>query len=78
MWTALNVGTVTVTRKWQDATHLFYVSAAEDTLGVISADSWVFDYLNILDSLGYGDGQYFWDYDNKGNKLVQVRFYPVR
>ena len=78
IWTALNVGTITVTRKWQDATGLFYVSPTEDTLDIVSAETWVFDYLNMLDSLGYGDGQYFWDYDNNGNKLVQVRFYPVQ
>jgi len=43
---------------------------------------WVFDYLTGLtnyDSLLYpSDGtDYFWQYDNHGSKLVQVRFYPI-
>ena len=75
-WMSMDVGTITVTRKWQDATGLFYVDPGEDNLGLVTDSTWVFDYLNMLASYGYGDGQYFWDYDNNGNKLVQVRFYP--
>jgi hypothetical protein len=77
-WMSLLVGEITVTRKWQDATPLFYVSDAEENTLGITADTWVFDYLDMLAAAGYGDGEYFWDYDNNGNKLVQVRFYPVR
>jgi hypothetical protein len=75
-WTAINAGSITATRKWQDASGLFYIDTGEDALGIITMDTWVFDYLDLLETYGYGDGQYFWDYDNNGNKLVQVRFYP--
>jgi hypothetical protein len=75
-WTAINAGSVTVNRKWQDISDIFYIDTGEDALGIISSDTWVFDYLNLLAADGYGDGQYFWDYNNSGNKLVQVRFYP--
>ncbi len=75
-WMAIDVGSINVNRQWQDATGLFYVDPTEDTLGITTNSTWVFDYLDMLASYGYGDGQYFWDYDNNGNKLVQVRFYP--
>lgn len=84
-----DIGKVTVTKKpaWDNATDLFYVSAAEepDTIDLINTqfggnDVWVFDYLNALKAYDpgyYEDPLYFWQYDNNGNKLVQVRFYPV-
>ena len=73
---------VTKSKNWQDATDLFYVSPVEDYFGIISADMWVFEYLNFLTAHDFGDdpditdAAYFWQYDNHGNKLVQVRFYP--
>lgn len=43
---------------------------------------WVFDYLTGLtnyNSLLYpaDETAYFWQYDNHGSKLVQIRFYPI-
>jgi len=77
----LNIGSVHVTKskKWQDATHIFYVSDAEDTFNIITEDTWVFEYMAqleaaLLDPL-IVDTAYFWQYDNHGNKLVKVRFY---
>ena len=53
-------------------------------------DMWVFDYMAGLDTwyedmadLGeegeydLSDLAYFWQFDNHGNKLIQVRFYPM-
>lgn len=85
-----DIGSLTVSKKsaWDDATNLFYVSAKEETdaIDLINTqfsgeDTWVFDYLDALynyNSLLYPDPLYFWQYDNNGNKLVQVRFYPVQ
>jgi len=73
---------VTKSKKWKDATDLFYVSPGEDYFGIISADMWVFEYLSFLTAYDFGldpdiiDAAYFWQYDNHGNKLVKVRFYP--
>ena len=39
---------------------------------------WLFDYLEYLEGEGYTDIAYFWQYDNRGNKLVKVRFYKVK
>lgn len=80
-----DIGSLTVSKKpvWDDATDLFYVSANEepDAIGLVSGEPmWVFDYLEALysyDAILYPDPLYFWQYDNHGNKLVQVRFYPV-
>ncbi len=43
---------------------------------------WVFDYMAGLDSwvtdeYNFSDLAYFWQFDNYGNKLIQVRFYPI-
>ena len=81
----LNIGLVKVTKskKWKDATDLFYVSPGEDDFGIILEDMWVFTYLNFLKDYDFGldpditDAAYFWQFDNHGNKLVKVRFYPV-
>lgn len=62
----VNVGGHSKTPKWKDATDIFYYSGM-----------WVFDYLAWLASQGATDTAYFWQYDNHGNKLVQVRFYPA-
>lgn len=84
----LNIGSVNVTKKldWEDATHIFYVSCSEDLLDIIDIEEvdcnglgmWVFDYLTALTTYDplINDNAYFWQYDNNGNKLVQVRFYP--
>ena len=82
-----NIGSVTVKKNlgWLDATHIFYVSCSEDYFGLVECNGlgmWVFEYLNFL--IGYDFGEdlnitnaaYFWQYDNHGNKLVKVRFYP--
>lgn len=65
------VGTVSVgghsgKPNWKNATGLFYYEG-----------QWVFEYLAWLATQpGVTDTAYFWQYDNHGNKLVQVRFYP--
>jgi len=72
---------VTKSKKWKDATHIFYVSPGEDYFGIIGDDMWVFEYLTFLKDYDFGldpgitDAAYFWQYDNHGNKLVKVRFY---
>jgi hypothetical protein len=74
----LKVGEISVNRKWQDAHDLFWVTTTEDTLGIISEETWVFDYLTAINNTDlYENAAYFWQYDNQGNKLVQVRFYPI-
>ena len=73
---------VTKSKKWKDATDLFYVSEGEDPFDIITADTWVFTYMAQLEAFDFGDDPsiddtaYFWQYDNHGNKLVKVRFYP--
>lgn len=75
----LKVGEISVTRKWQDAHDLFWVTTEEDTLDLIAEETWVFDYLNAINATDlYENAAYFWQYDNNGNKLVQVRFYPIQ
>jgi len=72
---------VTKSKKWKDATDLFYVSEGEDPFDIITADTWVFMYMAQLEAFDFGDDPsiddtaYFWQYDNHGNKLVKVRFY---
>jgi len=58
----VNVGGHIGKPQWKGATKLFYVGT-----------EWIFDYLA---GLGAEDTAYFWQFDNNGNKLVQVRFYP--
>jgi len=80
-----SIGSVNVKKKlgWIDATHIFFVSPAEDYFGIVSDPDgvWVFEYLNDLKEYDFGDdpditdAAYFWQYDNHGNKLVKVRFY---
>ena len=79
----LDIGSVNVKKKkdWEDATHIFYVSSGEDQLGIVAPNSlgmWVFEYLTALTDFdpNMDDNAYFWQFDNKGNKLVKVRFYP--
>ena len=74
---------VTKSKKWKDATDLFYVSPGEDYFGIIKDDMWVFNYLTFFTGYDFGldpgiiDAAYFWQFDNHSNKLVKVRFYPV-
>ncbi len=84
LWYYLNVGSVTVSKgknKWTDASTLLWVSDSEDPFGIVGAnDVWVFDYMNMLDTwtdggYDFSDLAYFWQVDNHGNKLIQVRFY---
>ncbi len=76
-----SIGTVNVKKKegWQDATHIFEVSASEDLFewgDPLDYPVWVFDYLSMLESEQEMENTaYFWQYDNHGNKLVKVRFY---
>ena len=83
----LNLGTVTVSRKWSDATDLFFIDT-EEASGAITGlpdpgngngglGMWIFDYFNSLDETGYSDFAYFWQLQNSGSKLIQVRFYPM-
>ncbi len=64
-------------KKWWDATDLFYVPSGLDPYGIVEVDDmWVFEYLYYLGQLeNIQDEAYFWQYDNHGNKLVKVRFY---
>ena len=75
---------VTKSKKWKDATELFYVDCEEDPFGIVPCNglgTWVFTYMAQLEDFDFGDDPsiddtaYFWQYDNHGNKLVKVRFY---
>ena len=83
----LNLGTVTVRRKWSDATDLFFINT-EEASGAITGlpdpgdgngglGMWIFDYFDYLDDAEYSDFAYFWQLQNHGSKLIQVRFYPM-
>jgi len=79
----LNIGSVRFSGhkgkpQWTNATDLFWVSAAEDPYDLVSDETWVFDYLNLLEAYApAGDYLYLWDLTNNGNKLIQVRFYKI-
>ena len=75
---------VTKSKKWKDATGLFYVNCGEDPFGIVSCNgndlgTWVFTYMEDLEAASLDpsivDTAYFWQFDNHGNKLVKVRFY---
>ncbi|MDH4367453.1 MAG: hypothetical protein OEV57_04905 [Dehalococcoidia bacterium] len=83
----LNLGTVTVSRRWSDATDLFFIDT-EEASGAITGlpdpgngngglGMWIFDYFDYLDDAEYSDFAYFWQLQNSGSKLIQVRFYPM-
>ena len=83
----LDIGKIKVSKKlskkFEEITDLFYVSDKEETAGGLDLipfggdDVWVFTYLKLLEGLDeFQSAEYFWQYDNKGNKLVKVRFYP--
>lgn len=83
----LNLGTVTVRRKWSDATDLFFINTEEASGGITGLPDpgdgngglgmWIFDYFDYLDDTEYSDFAYFWQLQNHGSKLIQVRFYPM-
>ena len=99
----LNLGTVTVSRKWSNATDLFFIDSTEANIPVTglpdpgndwngsqeagAAGMWIFDYLQVLSEVQYTvdevnyyqytDLAYFWQLQNHGSKLIQVRFYPM-
>jgi hypothetical protein len=83
LWYYLNLGTVTVNRRWVEATDLFYIDNAEINTGetglpTVDGEVWIFDYLDYLcafDELSVC--AYFWQLQNHGSKLIQVRFYPI-
>ncbi len=93
LWYYLNVGSVSVSKNknnYEDATGLFFVSDAEDPFGIVTGTEgmWVFDYLTNLGNITYDPGTgevaqysdlaYFWQLQNDGAKLIQVRFYPMQ
>ena len=89
LWYYQNLGTITATRKWQNATDLFLIDAKEAGSLPFDPDlggnQWIFDYMNWLDALttwggfsvNYSDLAYFWQLQNNGSKLIKVRFYPL-
>ncbi|WP_076004865.1 hypothetical protein [Dehalogenimonas formicexedens] len=93
LWYYINVGTVTVSKNktWTDASTLFYVNTTEDTFDFLTGSEanyepglgmWVFDYMAgldawVTDDYNLSDLAYFWQFQNDGAKLIQVRFYPV-
>ena len=91
-WYLYCIGELSVKRKWQDAYDLFWVTWNEDYFEFMQntdPDMWIFDYLDFLEGQQVGTdpdtgepilldyGMYFWDFDNNGNKLIKVRFYPI-
>jgi len=60
---------------WQNATELFFVDVTLTTidpgtgLPIEYLDTWVFDIPELV--------SYWWDVNNSGVRLMQVRFYPV-
>jgi hypothetical protein len=59
---------------WERVTGLFLATVTLDTDGDGTGDTsynnqWIFNIPYLLD--------YWWDYDNHGCKLTQIRFYPV-
>jgi hypothetical protein len=83
----LNLGTVTVSRKWSDATDLFFIDTDEASGAITGLPDpgtgngglgmWIFDYFDYLDDAEYSDFAYFWQLQSNGSKLIQVRFYPM-
>lgn len=76
---------------WTDASTLFFVTPDEDPFGFVEVSGitpvgdlgiWVFDYMAglgawVTDLYDFSNLAYFWQLDNYGNKLIQVRFYPM-
>jgi hypothetical protein len=93
LWYYIDIGSVNIKKNkgWVDATDLFFVTTTEDTFNFLTGSEinyysqlgmWVFEYMSGLDSWTAGgydlsDLAYFWQFDNHGNKLIQVRFYEM-
>jgi hypothetical protein len=83
LWYYLNLGTVTVSRRWVEATDLFYIdneeiNTGETGLPTVGGEVWIFDYFDYLYTFPeLSDCAYFWQLQNNGSKLIQVRFYPI-
>jgi hypothetical protein len=78
-WYYLNLGWVSVKRSWTDATGLFFIDTGEEGFGLpgpTGGSQWIFEYFAGLDAR-YSDCAYFWQLQNNGSKLIQVRFYPM-
>ncbi len=79
----LPTGIVTVpghskTPRWVNATDLLFVSSGEDPYGLVSGDTWIFDYLAKLEAYApVGDYLYLWDLDMNACKHLQIRFYQI-
>lgn len=79
----LKIGEVSVTHNkrpdWQSGHNMFYVSVQEAaSIGVtISEEMWIFDFLNLLETLYPGTNYlYLWNLVG-GVKHIQVRFYKM-
>ena len=79
----LKIGEVSVTHNkrpdWQSGHNMFYVSVQEAaSIGVtISEEMWIFDFLNLLETLYPGTNYlYLWNLVG-GVKHIQVRFYQM-
>ena len=93
LWYYINVGYVSVSKnkEWTNATDLFFVNTTEDTFDFLTGSEtgwvpgygmWVFDYMAgldawVTDDYDLSDLAYFWQVQNDGAKLIQVRFYPM-
>jgi hypothetical protein len=60
--------------KWERVTGLFLVTVTlmnteDPTQTITYTNKWIFDIPELF--------EYWWEYDNHGQKLVKVRFYPV-
>jgi hypothetical protein len=93
LWYYVPVGTVGVSKGkvWTNATDLFFVNTTEDTFDFLTGSEtdyvpnlgmWVFDYMYgldnwVTDDYDLSDLAYFWQLQNDGAKLIQVRFYRM-
>jgi hypothetical protein len=88
LWWYINAGSVTVKKNtgWENMTDLFFIDQGEDPFGLVGSGegTWVFTYMDWLDAgftigdvdYNFSDLAYFWQFDNHGNKLINIRFYP--
>ncbi len=66
------------TPRWVNATDLLFVSTSEDPYGLVTDDTWIFDYLAALESYApVGEYLYLWDLDINGCQHLQLRFYQI-
>lgn len=62
---------------WVNATDLLFVSPSEDPFGLVTQDTWIFEYLTALSATKYGQYLYLWDLDNQNIRHLQLRFYQI-